>query len=982
MRRFRETPVREIIKCICVLLLSVGLLLVAFPVEAIAEEAQQVGTVYDMAVVSLRINGVEADPLYEVILQGQDILVSLTDLALRSGIVVTWKYREGIASFVRPIDKKVVVLSIGQRIMQIGADFLVEIKPTPVVYGGLPYVPLSVIHDALGYLATWDHDIQALSLSVPQQNKAAADELRPAEEETEALLPSRDIYGPLRFDFSLNVTRDQYHWALGLAGPFSTGNLPLQWRLGVGGSQSPAPIFQLQELAIEYQGSFYELILGDAAVYFPGYVSGRPVRGLTFGLPEVPRFSYSMHKYQWNDEVPLDSIVELYIDGLLFSTQQAVTGRFNFDEIPINSFGVTNLEIRIIKPDGSVETLTRVAAATPFAQPYGSGTITAAFGQYAGKAWFVPEDRYFFGMDWSQGFLPWLTTRAIFVREAPFHIQAGEPGVAADSLVVGSIFELSDQTSILADFMLGRYWNSASMATQANDIGARTTLRWAGENSGMQGTLYYYGPGLYKPGAHLPENNYGGTFSGTWRLPSSIILNLWYDAQHPADLPLNQPGWQHQLSLRYNQYFKNSLSLAAGTRVQYNPLNAAPWSGMFSLNGRCNLARRVTLTAGGILSWSWNDTAGINMTYSAESAIIARVGAKSNLNLKLFGNGDNEHINRYGGTLQYQASLNDVHQLTFTSTFLQPDYKYQFSSGEHSALTADLTWSVKTKAKNQFSAGVTAVWIIGNTDSLIFPVIKLEAFQRASGAAPKFGWRAALEYTARADAPAISLALKIDQALIITPEGITSVPNNDDKNANIVSGVVFRDDNNNGVQDMGEPGISDLLVTLGFSKTYTDRHGVFVFSGLNAGLYSLELPEKTLPIEYALVDGSWNISLDANTRYWLEIPLTFWGTLSGYVYIDMNNNNIFDEGDQSLSGVHVLVNGAPSGVYTDAQGYYYIEGLSIGEYRLSLDNDTLPEGVTASAVDGDTATAGDELSINTAITEEVPDLSDCDFALQ
>lgn len=982
MRRFREVPIIiTTIKYICVFLLSVGLLLVAFPV--VAEEKLQIGAVYDMAVISLHINGVEEDPFYEVILQGQEILVSLTDLALRSGIVVTWKYREGIASFVRPLDRAVVVISIGQRIMQIGADVLVEIKPAPVVYDGLPYVPLSVINDALGYLTKWDYDIQTLSLSVPQQNKVVAGKPRPTEEGTAVLLPSRDLYGPLRFNFSLNATHEQYYWKLGLAGPFATGNLPLQWHLGFSGSQSPEPFFQLQELAFEYQGSFYELILGDAAVFFPGYVSGRPVRGLTFGLPEVPRNSYSTHKCQWNDEVPLDSIVELYIDGLLYSTQKAVTGRFNFDEIPINSFGITNLEIKITIPDGSVETFTRIATATPLAQPHGNGTITAAFGQRAEMAWFAPEDRYFFGMDWSQGFLPWLTTRALFVREAPFHIQAGKPGVAADSLIVGGIFELSDRTSILSDFMLGRYWNSASMATQVNDIGVRTTLRWAGENSGMQGTLYYYGPGLYQPGAHLPENNYGGTFSGTWRLPSSITLNLWYDVQHPANLPLNLSGWQHRLSLRYNQYFKNSLSLAAGTRVTYDPLNALPWSGVFSLNGRYNLVRKATLSASGILSWSWNDTAGINMIYSAETALNTNIGAKSNLNLKLFGNGNNDRFTRYGGALQYQASLNNAHKLTFTSSYLQPDYKYQFSSGEHSALTADLAWSALTKAKTQFSAGITVVWLSGDTDSLIFPVIKLEAFQRVPGTAPKVGWRAALEYTARADAPAVSLTVKIDQALIVTPEGIVSVPDNDEKNVGIVSGVVFRDDNNNGVQDMGEPGVPDLLVTLGFFKTYTDRHGVFVFSGLNMGLYSLELPEKSLPIEYALAegDGSWSISLDANTRYWCEIPLTFWGTLSGYVYIDTNNNKTFDEGDRPLPGVHILVNGAPSGVYTDAQGYYYMEGLSVGEYLLSLDNDTLPEGVTVSAADGDIGTAREGLSVNAEITEEIPDLPECDFTL-
>lgn len=985
MRRFGEKIIRaitgSIYKCGFVFLLSVGLLLVAFSVRAAELEMD---AAYDLVVVSLRINGVEEDPFYEVVLQEQEILVSLTDLALRSGIAVTWKHREGIASFVRPTDGKVVVIAIGQRIMRIGGDIPVEIKSAPLVYNGLPYVPLDVIQEVLGYLAEWDYDVQVLTLTIQKQNMAGSGELPAAEGKSSVLQPGHDIYGPLHFDFSLNATQNQYHWKLGLTGPFSTANLPLQWHLGVGGNQSPASHFQLQDLAIEYQGSFFDLILGDAAVFFPGYVAGRPVRGLTFGLPEVPLKPYSLYKHQWNGEAPLDSIVELYIDGLLYSKQTAAAGRFNFDEIPINSFGITKLEVKILKPDGSVETMAREATATPFSQPYGSGIITAAFGQRAEKAWFVPEERYFFGIDWSQGFLPWLTTRAVFVREAPFQIRAGEAVVASNSLILGSIMNLSDQIGLLSDFMLSGYWVPSSMATQVNDIAARTTLRWTGENSGVQGTLYYYGPGYYLPGALHPESNYGGTMSGTWRLSSANTLNLWYDVQHPAELPLNQPGWHHQCSLRYSQYFKNSLSLAAGTRVEYDPLDEDLWSGVFSLNGRYSANGQATLSAGGILSWTWNSTEGTSLTYSSEAALSARISAKSNLDLKLFGNGDNVNaiITRYGGILQYQHALTDVHKLAFTSTYMQPDFNYQFSHDEHSALTADLTWSgaASTEAKTQFSAGITAVWLIGNNDNLIFPVLKLEAFQRGSGTVSKIGWRAALEYTARADAPAVVLTVRIDSASIVTPGGIASVPQNDDTCANMVGGVVFRDDNNNGVQDRGEPGIPDLLVTLGNNKTYTDRHGVFVFTGLKTGIYDLELPERSLPIEYASADGPWTALLGENTRYWYEIPLTLWGTLSGYVYIDMNNNNIFDAGDQPLPGVHILLNGTATGVYTDAQGYYYIEDLSAGSYLLSLDDDTLPEGVTPLADTEGEGTAGSGLIINAEITEAFPDLSECDFA--
>jgi fimbrial isopeptide formation D2 family protein len=66
-----------------------------------------------------------------------------------------------------------------------------------------------------------------------------------------------------------------------------------------------------------------------------------------------------------------------------------------------------------------------------------------------------------------------------------------------------------------------------------------------------------------------------------------------------------------------------------------------------------------------------------------------------------------------------------------------------------------------------------------------------------------------------------------------------------------VTGVVFRDDNGNGTQDAGEPGISNVsvLVTNGsFTQTaVTDSSGKYVAVGVPAGTTTVDVVESTLP---------------------------------------------------------------------------------------------------------------------------------------
>jgi uncharacterized surface anchored protein len=207
-----------------------------------------------------------------------------------------------------------------------------------------------------------------------------------------------------------------------------------------------------------------------------------------------------------------------------------------------------------------------------------------------------------------------------------------------------------------------------------------------------------------------------------------------------------------------------------------------------------------------------------------------------------------------------------------------------------------------------------------------------------------------------------------------------------------LSGVVYRDLNNNGIQDAEETGIAGVLITLtgtdvnGVSVTQqatTGTDGSYRFSGLLAGKYTLT---ETAPggsfydgIDTAgTINGNaaGTVGSDAITDITLaqgldginfrfgEVPA---GSISGFVFIDTNNNGKMDPAttdtktntttpaEQGISGVTVTISGTrfdgqaltaadvPGGLtrVTGTDGFYDFGTLPPGVYAI---HETQPAG--------------------------------------
>lgn len=196
---------------------------------------------------------------------------------------------------------------------------------------------------------------------------------------------------------------------------------------------------------------------------------------------------------------------------------------------------------------------------------------------------------------------------------------------------------------------------------------------------------------------------------------------------------------------------------------------------------------------------------------------------------------------------------------------------------------------------------------------------------------------------------------------------------------------VWRDNNGNGVQDSGEPGVAGISVQLRnctgaiLSTTTTDSNGIYTFPNLNAGCYIVRFVNisgftispanqggndtldsdvtqqdsvtpgiingQTDPI--TLGQGENNPTIDAGL-----VPLQpVLGSIGDRVWRDDNQNGIQNAGEPGIPGVTVQLKDCNGNVLqsdiTDNNGIYGFSNLAAGCYRVTV----LPNGFQISPQD-------------------------------
>ena len=201
-----------------------------------------------------------------------------------------------------------------------------------------------------------------------------------------------------------------------------------------------------------------------------------------------------------------------------------------------------------------------------------------------------------------------------------------------------------------------------------------------------------------------------------------------------------------------------------------------------------------------------------------------------------------------------------------------------------------------------------------------------------------------------------------------------------------VGDYVWMDENDNGVQDDGEPGVGDVTVTLidadgnTVDTRTTDEEGAYLFEDIECGTYTVEFsdipegteftsPEQgddpatdsnpnpetgvTPPVEVTDEDPE-DLTVDAGLVQPV-LPAPEQCRIGDYVWFDDNSNGVQDDGESGVPGVTVTLldeSGDPvegvEPVATDPAGGYVFDEIECGTYQVQFEDPedrdfTLPE---------------------------------------
>lgn len=214
-----------------------------------------------------------------------------------------------------------------------------------------------------------------------------------------------------------------------------------------------------------------------------------------------------------------------------------------------------------------------------------------------------------------------------------------------------------------------------------------------------------------------------------------------------------------------------------------------------------------------------------------------------------------------------------------------------------------------------------------------------------------------------------------------------------------IGDFVWNDSNNNGIQDGGEGGVSNVIMELytanntgspvgtALAKDTTDGSGLYKFTNLVKGAYVVKLVTSSLPSGSILsskkdtgsddkIDNDFDnttglsqritlnpdsASVDALKKDNLTIDAALYnplGSIGDLVWKDVDNDGVKDIDEVGVKGVVLRLyatdsNGIPTGGIlqtdtTDANGLYLFSNLTQGNYVVQVVKTSLPTGVVIS----------------------------------
>ncbi|MBI1729402.1 PKD domain-containing protein [Candidatus Acetothermia bacterium] len=157
-----------------------------------------------------------------------------------------------------------------------------------------------------------------------------------------------------------------------------------------------------------------------------------------------------------------------------------------------------------------------------------------------------------------------------------------------------------------------------------------------------------------------------------------------------------------------------------------------------------------------------------------------------------------------------------------------------------------------------------------------------------------------------------------------------------------IEGVIFADQNGNGLRDPDELNLENVILRIAGERVRTDSLGQFRSPPLEPG--SIEIQLENLPPGYTISqDFASSISLKAGEIQYVQIPVVQTGFIRGSVFEDANTNGARDAGERPMKNISISLSGPVHiTAQSDASGQFSVT-LPPGHYLAMLEQESLPK---------------------------------------
>jgi hypothetical protein len=163
-----------------------------------------------------------------------------------------------------------------------------------------------------------------------------------------------------------------------------------------------------------------------------------------------------------------------------------------------------------------------------------------------------------------------------------------------------------------------------------------------------------------------------------------------------------------------------------------------------------------------------------------------------------------------------------------------------------------------------------------------------------------------------------------------------------EKGKSVLTGMVFVDENNNGIHEDVEKGVPNIRVVLSDGRVAaTNKNGIYRFENVLEGSMSLDLDS---PSSYMTMteDLPKSIRIIAGERHVMNVGVILNDRIMGSVFLDEDQNGSRDPQEKGFKDVRLMI--GDSVIKTDENGHYEFVPPEYGcHYSVVLDMSSLPD---------------------------------------